>query len=139
MARPSLFTPETREKILSHLRNGNFREPSVKASGVGNRTFYDWLDKGKADPDSEYGVFRRQVIEAEELAETTAVARVLEAGKDDPKHLIWWLERKHSERWSRDAYNVRQIMKELVELKEKLNGVPGPTQPPLTVAQTPVA
>ena len=129
MARPSLFTPETREKILSHLRNGNFRVPSVIASGVGVSTFYDWMERGKKEPDSEYGRFRNEVMEAEKVTETEIVQRVLEAGQNDPKHWIWWLERKHAERWSRDAHNIRQVMKDLAEIKERL----GHVEQPLTV------
>ena len=45
--------------------------------------------------------FRRQVLEAEKAAEIRAVALVMKAAVNDPRHAEWWLERKHPDRWGR--------------------------------------
>jgi len=123
--RPSLFTAEIRERILQAVRGGNYDYIAAQSAGVSKYTFELWKKRAKREPESEYGVFIREVTKATNDAETKIVSGVVAAGLADPKQWQWWLERKCPERWGRDTYQIRQIEKELNALKAQLNMVMG--------------
>lgn len=102
--RPSKFTAETRGKILEALRAGNFREVAAQYAGVARSTFCHWMQS--AEP--EFVAFREEVERAEQAAEVRAVALVMSAAAQDPKHAQWWLERKFPDRWGRkDRHEIK--------------------------------
>lgn len=94
------LTSEVRERLLMALRGGNFRATACQWAGVSYRSFAEWMQRGKEQPTSDLGEFRRAVIEAEKLAEIRAVGLVMKAAENDPKHAQWWLTHRYPQRWS---------------------------------------
>lgn len=103
--RPRLLdTPEGQEKAarcLQALRGGNFRNVACDWAGIAESSFREWMAEGEKGAPQSSVDFRRQVLEAEKAAEIRAVALVMKAAENDPRHAEWWLERKHPDRWGR--------------------------------------
>lgn len=99
--RPSKLDADRKERIISALKAGNYRQVACEFAGIGYGTFSKWMHAGARRTESEYGSFRAAVLEAERQAEVRCVARVMAATENDWKAAAWWLERKRSERWSR--------------------------------------
>ncbi len=95
--RPSKLTPERTEKLTQALRAGASRAGSADFAGIGYRTMFEWMERGRVQPDSEYGKFRKLVNEAESVAELSAVVQVR---KDDPK---WFLSHRFRRWGDREA------------------------------------
>ena len=114
--RPPKLTPGVQEKIVGALRAGNFRKVAAPWAGIGVTTFKRWMSLGKAQRRGKYRSFQAAVLEAEQAAEITMVALVMQAARKDAKHAEWFLERKHPERWGRRDHhqvdaNVRTTVK----------------------------
>ncbi len=52
--RPSKLTPQTMALILAAIKCGAPNKVACAAAGIGESTLYQWLEKAKADPDSDY-------------------------------------------------------------------------------------
>lgn len=102
--RPCKLTPDVRERILSALRAGNFRETACEWAGVSERTLQGWLNVGRREPNGPFGEFLRALLESERGAEIRAVGIVMKAAQKDAKHAEWWLSRKHPSRWSEKVH-----------------------------------
>jgi hypothetical protein len=89
------------DRLLNALRGGNWREVACEWADIPVSTFCDWMREGEAGKPESSVDFRKRVLEAEKAAEIRAVALVMKAAEDDPRHAEWWLERKHPDRWGR--------------------------------------
>jgi hypothetical protein len=98
--RPSTFTPEKREKILSALRAGNYRCAAARYAGVEVACFTEWIYRGNKG-DEPYAEFAKECKRAEGEAEAALVATVRKASVDTWTAAAWILERKYSQRWGR--------------------------------------
>lgn len=123
--RPSKLTPEVQAKIVEAIRGGNYREVAAEWAGIGERTFQTWM----AGQKPAHLEFQRAVIEAERAAEIRAVALIMKAAANDPKHAEWWLERKFHDRWGR---------KDKVDLAGKVRHGSLPDQPVRVEVKAPV-
>lgn len=94
------LTPEVQAKLVHALRAGNFRSISAEYAGVPQRTFFDWMRRGKETSDEPFRSFRRAVIEAEKAAEVRTVLLIMKAAEKDPRHAEWWLSHRFPERWA---------------------------------------
>lgn len=92
---------ERTDRMVAALRAGNFRQVACEYSGIDLSTFARWMRNGLRQPNTDWGKFRRAVLEAERSAEVNCVARVMKATEKDWKAAAWWLERKRSNHWSR--------------------------------------
>lgn len=93
------LTQEVQDKITASLRGGNFRTTSAEQAGVPERTFFDWMRRGKEN-EEPFRTFRRAVLMAEKEAEAHAVGLVMKHAENDPKHAEWWLSHRFPERWA---------------------------------------
>ena len=124
--RPSKLTEDLIERVRKHLLNGNFRGPSCSAEGIPPTTFKRWMRLGECSDSGLYADFRAMVLASEQAAETEAVATVYTAGALDPKHLQWWLERRHAARWAHHWKLIEaEIRARLKRIEENL-GTPSP-------------
>lgn len=98
--RPTKLTPKLQREICKHLASGCYAVTACAVCGIGETTFYNWLERG-AKGEEPYAEFVASVKEAEHLAEVRAVALVQKAMVDDWKAAMTWLERKFPDRWSR--------------------------------------
>lgn len=111
------LTPERKEKILELLRAGNYIETTAKACGLCSMSIHRWIRSGreiserieenKQDPktlnktDKWYLAFYYDVVQAQAEAETSLVATIKTAAKDNWVAAMTMLERKHPEHWGR--------------------------------------
>jgi hypothetical protein len=123
--RPPRLTPQIQEAIILLLHRGNYRRVACEAVGVSYSTFAKWLAAGRSMPDSVYGQFLAAVVVAEREAESEAVAWILTAGRGDPKHLQWYLERKHPQRWGKYRGELGEAKRRIAELEKQLNEILG--------------
>jgi hypothetical protein len=83
LGRPSLFTPDTCATIIDCLRRGIKRKLACAKARVAYDTFNTWLQKGADDPDSAFGRFRQEVLDAETDGKFTLVESWLDQTKRD--------------------------------------------------------
>jgi hypothetical protein len=120
--RPPKLTEELIEAAGLLVIRGNFRSTVARGLSIGQRTFRRWMRMGKEHPDGLYGKFRRVVLQCEATAEERALEQVMQAGRDDPKYLCWWLERKFPQRWGRFRGELTQIRQEVLRLGKLVHG-----------------
>lgn len=101
MGRHSKLTPEVQEKIVGVLRSGNYAQVAAQCAGIGETTFYRWLQQGEEEESGIYRDFREAVKNAEAEAEADSVAIIETAGRKEWQARAWLLERKHPYRWGR--------------------------------------
>lgn len=101
--RPTKFTPDTRDKILTALRAGNYRITACRYANISHHTLLKWL-KIAENPDAppEYVEFATAVEKAEADAEVADLALIRRAAQDGQWQAAAWIrERKNPERWGR--------------------------------------
>lgn len=114
--RPSKLTPETREKLLSAIRLGNYRETACAYAGIDPHTLGRWMKRGEREQRGEYWELCALIKDAEASAEMVSVARIRAASADTWQAAAWYLERKFPERWARsDRLDVRLLLAERVQ------------------------
>lgn len=103
MARPSKLTDRTKTLLIQALQAGNDQKIAAQMAGIGETTFYRWMEMGAEEKaKKEYREFRESVERAIAEAEVAAVARIQQAAQNGRwQAAAWWLERKHSDRWGR--------------------------------------
>lgn len=68
-ARPTLLTAELAEAICQRIREGTPPRSAAALEGVHPRTWGDWLERGREDPDTPHGALVREVTAADAEAE----------------------------------------------------------------------
>lgn len=112
--RKTKLTPEVQEKIVKAIEDGNFDFIAAEAAGISKRTFFRWLARGEAESErlgksgarprkSErpFWHFWHAIKKAHATAESIRVRIINNASEKNWQAAAWWLERKHSDRWSR--------------------------------------
>ena len=116
--RPSKLRPEVEEKVVQALRLGNYRRQAATFAGIDDTTLRRWMKRGMIERDGPYADFRRAVLEAETMAQITAMGAVTKAIRGgDWKAAAWMLERKAPEQYAPrsrlfDAYRVLEILED---------------------------
>ena len=110
MGRPSKLTPERAKRIVELIRAGNYAEVASKASGIGESTFYAWLERGRTARSGVYREFLEAVEKAAAEAEALYLERVrVAAASGAPstwQAAAWWLERRFPRRYGRRIVEV---------------------------------
>jgi len=91
--RPTKLTPEVQEKIVTAIRAGNYAQVAAVYAGIGERTFYRWMEQGKRAKAGCYRQFWQAVKAAEGEAEVRAVAIIQKKMPDDWRAAMSYLER----------------------------------------------
>jgi transposase len=101
--RPSKFTPEVRDKILTALRAGNYRNVACQYAGINIQTLHNWIAKAEhPDAPPEYLEFVEALQKAEADAEVADLALIRRSAQDGQWQAAAWIrERKNPERWGR--------------------------------------
>lgn len=111
MARKTKLTKDLQDRIVMAISAGNFAKVAAEMVGIGETTFYRWMEEG-AEPNGRklYREFRESVKRAEAQAEVANVARIRQAADGGTwQAAAWYLERKHSERWGRKDKIAQEI------------------------------
>lgn len=114
LGRPTKLTAELRDTLVELAANGNYRERSAQAVGIGKSTLYGWLERGEADEEagkpSIYSELLNALTRAEAAAEAEALEAVRKAGAGplgDWRASAWFLERRYPSRYRRrDSLDV---------------------------------
>lgn len=101
MGRPLRLDKQRQQRICEALRAGNTRAASAAYGGVGESTFYRWMERGEAASSGIYRDFWEAVKEAEAACEIRNVALIQKAAQDNWTAAAWWLERRKPDDWAR--------------------------------------
>jgi hypothetical protein len=126
MARHSKLTPDVRTKIINILKGGGTECAAFTSAGIGESTFYRWIQLGERAERGRFREFWEEVRRAEQdavtrnvtilqkaamggdVVEKTTVTKrdgttVIREKKSPPQAqwAAWWLERKHPDDWGR--------------------------------------
>lgn len=98
-------TPEVEKRIVDALRVGASRKDACDAAGVGERTFYEWLE--------DFPQFSQAVTHAEGACASLMAATIYEAarGQKDWRAAESWLKRRRREEWG-DSLDLRKLSDE---------------------------
>lgn len=109
MGRPSKLTPQIQERIVLAVRAGNYASVAARSAGIGESTFYRWMENGaKDDAPTELREFREAIKKAEADAEVSAALLIRQAAQNGTwQAAAWYLERKYADRWGRND-KIRQ-------------------------------
>lgn len=104
MSRPTKLTPELLERVILAIRAGNYAKTACEMVGIGETTFYRWMEDGaKDDAKPLFREFRESIKRAEAEAEVRSVALIRQAADGGTwQAAAWYLERKHGDRWGRN-------------------------------------
>lgn len=126
--RPTVFSDEIAETILTYINAGAYIETAAAAAGVEKKTFYLWLKKGKkydkGEDTSEEGRKLSQFLHAVKVALARAELRDLmligKAAQTNWTAAAWRLERKFPDRWGRKDrldLNTSPQIKKTIEIE----------------------
>lgn len=120
--RPTDLTPAVQARIVLAIVGGNDNKVAAAHAGIGESTFYAWLDRGRKElarlaassrakpkaSETPFVEFLEAIQKAQADAETRNVALIAKAAQDGTwTAAAWWLERKYPERWGRkDRHEV---------------------------------
>jgi hypothetical protein len=118
------YSKTLHEVIVQGVRNGNPKEIAFRATGLHPDTIFEWLTKGRAQPDRypEYVRLAEDIEQAQAEYAEEALALIQAAARSDPKHWTaqaWILERTRPEHFARrDKVEVEAGSKPLVQLNQ---------------------
>ncbi len=110
------LTPELQEEIIKKLKIGMYAKIVAQSVGIGERTYYYWLERGqkalelqendKDVPENEkiFLQFLQSVRQSEAEGEAVLVAAIFGQIGNDWKAAMEILARKYPERWARKEY-----------------------------------
>jgi hypothetical protein len=96
-------------KLEASLREGNYVQTAVKASGISHGSFYNWMKRGlsSAPEDKLYRELRERVERARAEGEQMLVGSIATRALTDWRAAAWLLERGYPEHWVRASVNAR--------------------------------
>ena len=97
MPRPTKLTPEIQQSIADAISAGNYARVAAECAGVGETTFYRWMQMGERARTGRFREFRESIRIAE--AEARAVKAWQTAIYKHWKAAMHWLARRHPDRW----------------------------------------
>lgn len=101
MARPTKLNDVCTQAIVKAIRAGVSLSGAAKSAGIGERTLFDWLSRGRAG-EVPFEQFSQRVREAEGHAETFVVSKLFEQIEDgNVGATCFWLERRRPEEWGK--------------------------------------
>jgi hypothetical protein len=109
MARPTKLTAKLAVEIIKLVEAGNYVEVAAAACGIGRRTYYDWMDRGRKalDKSGPISAIEQPYADlAERVEVATARAEIAAVDKVRKQSKLWqasmtYLERRFPDRWGR--------------------------------------
>lgn len=122
--RPSKFTPEVADKILSKVRLGVFLKVAARYAGVTARTVYSWLKRGQrtGEGDRPYREFLHSYMVAAAEGRLILEESALGAGRLDGAHALKVLAQRWPEDWGTVKGEIRRMRKQLEEMAALMAG-----------------
>ncbi len=101
MGRDTKLTKELQSKIIEFIRAGTYNETACLACGLGESTFYAWLDRGEKETRGIYRDFLEAVKKAKGEAEARNLMIIQKAGDTNWQAAAWYLERVYPDKYGR--------------------------------------
>jgi hypothetical protein len=98
--RDTLLSPALQKRICELLAQGTAIKSACIICGIGERTFYDWRDKGRTGKEP-FARFFAAVTRAREAHKAKLIRIVMEAAHQDARHAEWLLERQFPNEFAR--------------------------------------
>ncbi len=119
-----LLTPELIQAVGLLLAEGNFPETVADFLGIHRATWYDWIERGKREPNSIYARFSDTAAKSIAAAEILTL-RSIRMGLEGWQSKAWLAERRFRQRWGRHAEITLRIEAEKLakELGMSVNDV----------------
>jgi hypothetical protein len=117
VGRPSILTPELQQGLVDAVTRTFYLETACDMTGVGRRTVYTWLKRGRREKEGPYFEFRHAIKKAIAQKEANAVESIQAAGADSWQACAWLLERRFPERWSSNRKEIAELRKNLERLE----------------------
>jgi hypothetical protein len=127
------LTNEVQKRLVESLEAGNFITTATRAAGIGERTFFDWMNRGRREqercvaeirqPDEAeqpFVAFYEAIKETQAGAEEQMVAIIRNAALDDWKAAGWLLERKYPKQWGAAAKVTLEVRSEIARFLDHL-------------------
>ena len=93
MGRNCKLTPELTEEICKLIEKGADKKTAAHCAGIGETTFYAWMDKGKQQKNGKYQEFRESIKKAESILKKKHEIKIIESKSWTSS--AWWLERRY--------------------------------------------
>lgn len=106
MPRPSKFTPELGEKVVTALRAGCYAETAAAYAGISKNTLYRWLREGERAKSGEKHEWKLHYDRALIESELVALGRIRKAAERNWQAAAWYLERRKPHEWGRRRVEV---------------------------------
>lgn len=104
MGRRTKLTPTIQETIVRALRLGMYQREAAQAAGIGDSTYFEWLQRGEQQKSGVYAEFADAVKKAMAEGEQALLARIqMSANEGTWQAAAWILERRYRERWGRSV------------------------------------
>lgn len=100
--RPSKLTPAVRDRFIAALKEGVSFASAANLAGIGQSTFYRWVEEGGKQASGEYREFLEAVRGAQAEAEEACLRIVRKAAEKDWRAAAWILERRFRGRWANE-------------------------------------
>lgn len=101
MGRPTKLNDETQTVVVEAIRLGMYEKDAAQAAGIGERTFHDWMARGKIgeEPFMQFSQSIKRARAEAQFANIRIIRTAAEAGKWQAA--AWWLERSFPKLWGR--------------------------------------
>jgi transposase len=102
IGRPSKLTEKTKKRLLAALQNGANQDEAARYAGIGESTFYRWMEKGATKKRGQYREFWEAVKRTESEAAMISLDTIRNAEKrGDWRAAAWKLERRFPDKWGK--------------------------------------
>lgn len=100
-----VFDRETWQLLIEYIEYGMDRADAARAVGITEKTFYDWVRKGRDEPDRypDHAEFVEHLEMADARFEAYHAGNIYRAGAQDWKASGHALERRRPKRWAKRA------------------------------------
>lgn len=120
MAGNGKLNADRQARLVEALKSGNTRRASAEYAGIGESTFYRWMERGEAATSGKYKELWEAVKKAEADAEVRNVALIQRAANGGTwQAAAWWLERRKPQDWAKREPDAQRAEEIVVDLTEK--------------------
>lgn len=122
VGRDRKLTKQHQEQIAEMLENGHSVSAACRCNGIGQSTFYEWLDKADQQDEGIYREFADRVARARGTGERELVDELLEMAREerDARTLLSVLKNRYPESWGEsDAAGTTEERVEVYLTAEK--------------------
>jgi len=117
--RKTKLTPELKEHFLNLLRSGNTIEACCGATGIGERTYFDWMAWARIGKEP-FSQFSQSIKKAQQEAHIMMVDTLVKLAKrGSTMAAIFWLQNRFPDQWKDLRYIEGEIKHKIEEYSDE--------------------